>query len=253
VGLGHDSREYTFDGSGIPDVPIITLAKDEVRLDVAGAGEKTRWGPQAKQPDRERWNDWGIGLLLQGDLKGAEYAFIRVTEADPGYADGWLNVARALIQEGEIERAREYLGKAISLNPRLGRTWFFQAMAQKAEGDYEGALASLRKAAEMYPRDRVVQNQIGRILFLQRDFAGAVAALREVLVIDPEDLQAHYNLMLAYRGAGEPEKAARSERLFRRFKADEDAQLLTAKMRRVSPEDNNERQMIHEHEGVKLP
>ena len=46
-----------------------------------------------RKQDRERWNDWGIGLLLQGDLKGAEYAFRRVTEAEPDYADGWLNVA----------------------------------------------------------------------------------------------------------------------------------------------------------------
>ena len=58
--------------------------------------------------DRERWNDWGIGLLLQGDLKGAEYAFNTVTEAEPGYADGWLNVARALIQEGETDAAKPY-------------------------------------------------------------------------------------------------------------------------------------------------
>ena len=45
---------------------------------------------------RERWNDYGIGLLLQGDLKDAEAAFLKVTEMDPGYADGWVNVgARA--------------------------------------------------------------------------------------------------------------------------------------------------------------
>ena len=45
---------------------------------------------------RERWNDYGIGLLLQGDLKAAEAAFLKVTEMEPGYADGWVNVgARA--------------------------------------------------------------------------------------------------------------------------------------------------------------
>ena len=55
--------------------------------------------------DYIRWNDYGIGLLLQGDLKGAEWAFQRVTEAKPDYADGWLNIARALIQEGETTAA----------------------------------------------------------------------------------------------------------------------------------------------------
>ena len=37
-----------------------------------------------------------------------------------------------------------------------------------------------------------------------------------------------------------------------RFKADEASQAVTAKLRALSPEDNNERQQIHEHESVKL-
>ena len=77
------------------------------------------WQPVVRKQDRERWNDWGIGLLLQGDLKGAEYAFQRVTEAEPEYADGWLNVARALIQEGETEAARAVLEKALALIAKL--------------------------------------------------------------------------------------------------------------------------------------
>jgi hypothetical protein len=79
-----------------------------------------------------------------------------------------------------------------------------------------------------------------------------VRALEGALAVDPEDLQAHYNLMLARRGLGDLEGAAREETLFRRFKADEAAQALTAKPRLLSPEDNNEREPIHEHESVPL-
>jgi tetratricopeptide (TPR) repeat protein len=93
-------------------------------------------------------------------------------------------------------------------------------------------------------------NQIGRILFLKRDYAEAVKALRDCLQVDPEDVQAHYNLMLAYRGLGQTEKAQREEALFQRFKADESAQAITAKPRLLSPEANNERQPIHDHESV---
>ena len=77
---------------------------------------------------RERWNDWGIGLLLQGDLKGAEYAFRKATEAEPGYADGWLNVARALIQEGETD-ARKAVHRKGACKSILhsARIYFFQA------------------------------------------------------------------------------------------------------------------------------
>ncbi|MGH9675417.1 MAG: tetratricopeptide repeat protein, partial [Bryobacteraceae bacterium] len=191
--------------------------------------------------------DWGIGLLLQGDLRGAEYAFRRVIEAEPGYADGWLNVARALIQEGQTDAARPFLEKALKIDASLGRIHFFRALVQKADGDYDAALASLRRVAGQYPRDRVVLNQIGRILFLKREYQAAVGALMRVLAVDPEDLQAHYTLMLCYRGLGDLKSAARAETLFRRFKADESSQALTLTPRMLSPEDNNERQMIHEH------
>jgi len=264
VNANHDSRVFDFSPSNIPknisgkikdrvpDIPIVTLARDTAVLEIGSGKEETVWKPVVRKEDRERWNDWGIGLLLQGDLKGAEYAFQRVTEAEPDYADGWLNVARALIQEGETEAAKPYIEKALAINPKLGRIHFFKAMAQKADGDYDGALASLKTVASMYPRDRVVLNQMGRILFLKREYKEAIAALERVLEVDPEDVQAHYNLMLCYRGIGENEKAAREEKLFRRFKADEASQAITAKPRMLSPEDDNERQAIHDHETVPL-
>jgi tetratricopeptide (TPR) repeat protein len=254
VSLHSDSREYErAPDARVPEVPIVTLAQARVSLPVAPRGAKTEWRYSAERASWERWNDWGIGSLLQGDLKAAEFGFLRVTQARPEYADGWLNVARALIQEGEIDRAKLFVEKALKLDASLGRVWFFKAMAEKAEGDYDPALASLREVERRYPRDRVVQNQIGRILFLMRDFRGAVAALRKALEVDSEDVQAHYNLMLAYRGLGDEENARRHERLFRRFKADESAQALTAKARMLSAEDNNERQQIHEHETAPLP
>ena len=232
----------------VPDLPIVTLAEAKATV---GLGE-TSWTPTIQKQDRERWNDWGIGLLLQGDLKGAEYAFKKVTEAEPEYADGWLNVARALIQEGQTDAAKPYIEKAMSINPKLGRIHFFKAMTQKADGDYDGALASLRTVESMYPRDRVALNQMARILFLKRQYAEAIKVLERVCLVDPEDLQMHYTMMLCYRGLGDGEKAAREEKLFRRFKAEESAQSITAIRRRISPEDNNERQQIHDHESVAL-
>jgi tetratricopeptide (TPR) repeat protein len=254
----HNGMEYSFNPASIPanvsgqirdripDLPIVTLAEARAAIPL---GEST-WTPVVRKQDRERWNDWGIGLLLQGDLKGAEYAFRKTTEAEPEYADGWLNVARALIQEGETDAAKPYIAKALAINPELGRIWFFNAAIQKAEGDYDGALQSLEKTRAKYPRDRVVLNQIGRLLFLKRDYAGAVAVLRQVAGVDPEDVQMHYTLMLCYRGLGDAAAAGREELLFLRFKADEASQSITERRRRQKPEDNNERQAIHEHESA---
>jgi Flp pilus assembly protein TadD len=263
VGPSFNSLEYSFDPSNIPadvsgeikgeipNLPIVTLAEAKAAIGVS-AGAETQWKPVVNQSVRERWNDWGIGLLLQGDLKGAEYAFRRVTEAEPGYADGWLNVARALIQEGETDAAKPFIARALQIDDKLGRIYYFQGLIRKADGDYDGALQSLNRAASLYPRDRVVLNQIARILFLKRQYQEAIGALARVAAVDPEDLQMHYTAMLCYRGLGMTDEANREEHLFQRFKAEESSQAITAKRRMISPEDNNERQAIHDHTSVDL-
>jgi tetratricopeptide (TPR) repeat protein len=255
-----NSMEYSFDPHNIPqnvsgsikdripDLPIVVVASAKASVPLGPSA----WTPVVRKEDRERWNDWGIGLLLQGDLKGAEYAFKKVTEAEPGYADGWLNVARALIQEGETEAARPYVEQAMKINSKLGRVYFFKAMIEKADGKYDDALRSLDTALGTYPRDRVALNQAARILFLERKYADALKYLDRVCDVDPEDLQMHYTRMLCLRGVGDAAGAGREQALFQRFKAEESAQAITAKPRLLSPENNNERQQIHDHESVPL-
>src|SRR5262249_16301218 len=87
----------------------------------------------------------------------------------------------------------------------------------------------------------------------QRKYADAVIVLEQVLVIDPEDLQAHYNLMLCYNGLGDEKMAKEHQERYLRFKADEASQAITGPYRQLNPEDNNERQSIHEHVSVPLP
>ncbi len=265
AGPGHDDRKFSYDPANIPanvsgqikgripDLPIVTLAEATASLAVGNGSIPTEWRTMVDKTVRERWNDWGIGLLLQGDLKGAEFAFRQVTKAEPGYADGWLNMARALIQEGETDAAKPFIAEALARNDSLGRIHFFKAMIEKADGDYTAALASLERVVAGYPRDRVALNQMARILFLDRRYAEALAVLDRVAAVDPEDLQMHYTAMLAARGLGDEERAAQEERLFLRFKADEASQAITEAPRLLRVEDNNERQSIHEHETVSLP
>jgi tetratricopeptide (TPR) repeat protein len=237
----------------IPDLPITTMASAEAVLKVLPKGSPVPADhPLLDRSVRERWNDYGIGLLLQGDLKGAEAAFLKVTQMEPGYVDGWVNVGRARLQEGNIDGAEEVLRKALQGDPALAKTHFFLALALKARGRYDEAIEHLRAAARRYPRDRVVRNQLGRVLFLKRQYEEAIAELQAVLDVDPEDLQAHYNLMLCWQGLGDGEKARQAHALYLRFKADESAQSITGPFRRLHPHDNNERQQIHEHHSAPL-
>jgi Flp pilus assembly protein TadD len=258
-----DDRKVAFTGSlngisakheQIPDVPIITMAENEVTLAVTAHSAAI---PEPKldleKDDWQRWNDYGIGLFLQGDLKGAQAAFQKVTEADPENPDGWVNIGRCAVQEGDMDRARSVLEKALELSPDLARAHYFYARVLRSDGRYDDAASHLQKVLAQYPRDRVALNDLGRILFLQRKYSEAVKTLQSVLAIDPEDLQAHYDLMLSYRGLGNEKQAREHQERYMRFKADESAQAITGKYRQLNPEDNNERQAVHEHASVPLP
>ncbi len=237
----------------IPDLPIVALAEDEVTLPViAHNAPEPEPKTIALKQEWQRWNDYGIGLFLQGDLKGAAAAFQKVTEADPNNPDGWVNIGRCAVQEGDMARARIVLEKALELAPNLARANFFYASVLRADGNYDGAAARLKIVLAQYPRDRVALNDLGHILFLQRKYAEAVKVLQSVLAIDPEDLQANYNLMLCYGGLGNEKLAREHETRYLRFKANEAAQAITGPYRQIHPVDNNERQAVHEHVSVPL-
>src|SRR6266513_1009322 len=258
----YDDRQFTFTApligvsakrEQIPNLPVVALAENEVTLNVAPHGARIPGTEiDLKAEDWQRWNDYGIGLFLQGDLKGAAAAFEKVTEVDPKNPDGWVNIGRAAVQEGDMDRARTVLEKALSLSPNLARAHFFYAKVLRSDGRYDEAADHLRKVVAQYPRDRVALNDLGRILFLQRKYAEAVNMLKSVLAVDPEDLQAHYNLMLCYNGLGDEKQAHEHQVRYLRFKADEASQAITGPYRQLNPEDNNERQAIHEHVSVPL-
>ena len=237
----------------IPDVRTVVIAEKNMTVPVVGKDSAPFTETLTMDPqDRERWNDYGIGLLLQGDLKGAERAFEKVTELEPTYADGWVNIGRARVQEGNTEAAKPVLLKALELNPQLGSAHYFYGLVLKADGNYAEAYNQFAQAAARYPEDRVNRNQMGRMLFLQRKYRQAVAEYERTLRVDPEDLEAHYNLMLCYRGLGNDDLASREEKLYLRFKADEASRAITGPYKLAHPEDNNEAQPIHEHVSVPL-
>ena len=258
----YDDRKWAFNGDtsrvsgnlkAIPDLPITIIAEDTKTLRVLPRNAPE---PPAKtittKEDWTRWNDYGIGLFLQGDLKAAVAAFEKITQADPQNPDGWTNIGRALVQEGDTAGARKVLEKALAIAPQLARTNFFYARALREDGDYDDAISRLQIVLVQFPRDRVVRNELGRILFLKKRYADAIKEFEQTLSIDPEDLQAHYNLMLCYNGLGDDAKANEHKARYLRFKADESAQAITGPYRQIHPEDNNERQAIHEHVGVAL-
>jgi hypothetical protein len=245
------SRDYTTFSLGAehPSLPITTLASDTVKLPV-GRSQVRAPGPQGRgntDPLWLRWNDYGIGLFLQGDLKGAAKAWTKVEELAPDKPDGPLNRARAEIAEGRLADAKASLAEAEKRRPGWGKTQFFRATVAKDEGRLDDAARDLRAVLDKFPVDRVAWNNLGLVYWLSGDFPKAIDAYSRTLAIDPEDLNAHYNLMRVYRALGDRKNADAHDAAYRKYKDDESIRAIAGEFRLENPYANRESLPIHVH------
>ena len=268
VGKGYDNGRWVWTGDtsdvageikAIPNLPITTMAEAKATLHVKPTTQDVPTNHEQQDYTkianaRERWNDYGIGLFLQGDLRRAQTAFREVTKIEPDYLDGWVNLARCSIKEGDMKTAEAMLNKAFEIqrsmlptNPHRAKVHYFFALVQESYGNYDTAIQHLQSAVAQFPRDTRVLNQLGRMHFLKREYETALTQFQKTLAVDPEDLDAHYNMMRCYRALKNPSMAAKSHKLYQRFKADESVDAITGIARRADPHANRERQPIHEH------
>ena len=263
VDKGYDDGKWVWTGNtsdvagkikAIPNLPITVMADAKTTLRVIPASQNITQRKSDVANARERWNDYGIGQLLQGDLRSAQKAFREVTILDPDYLDGWVNLARCHIKEGNIQGAETMLDKAFEIQKTLppdnlhrAKVHYFHALVQESYGNYDIAIQHLQRAISQFPRDTRVRNELGRMHFLKREYEAALVQFQKTLKVDPEDLDAHYNMMRCYRALKNPSMAAKSQKLYLRFKADESVDAITGIARRADLDANRERQPIHEH------
>jgi tetratricopeptide (TPR) repeat protein len=242
-------------GREAPRLPVVTLAETGATLRVVepGAALPEMSTPALELPgDARRWTDYGVGLALQGDLRAAAEAFRTVVALTPEDAEAWATLGRLLVVAGTFEEGRRALRRALELAPGLPRAHHFLGLAARNEADLDGALEHFRAAAAGYPRDPLILRQLATTQLQKGDFAAAAATLESLLAVDPQDPLAHFNLAKAARGLGDPERAARHQALFERYQVDETAQEHVLRYLAEHPEDNLERQRIHEHRSMPL-
>jgi hypothetical protein len=259
------------------ELPVVTMAEDVVTLPISGRRHPVV--PQEPPASEwERWNDYGIGLLLRGgrgELRQAEEAFRRVESM--GRAEGALNLARVFIREGRVARdAPEALVRAAAMDPpspQWSLLWF-GGLVDLQNGHLERAIRNFEQIVEGgfeealgrnfdFSRDYRVFVELGRTLYLralqergpsrraprEQMLQKAVAAFRQVLTLDPENLSAHWGLKQAFDALGERESAAHHEVLHARYKPDDNARdrAITAARRRDAAADHAARAIvIHE-------
>ncbi|MFQ5746533.1 MAG: tetratricopeptide repeat protein [Gemmatimonadota bacterium] len=232
---------------GMRFLPITEIARDEVRLDVVESPSAAASG----EPGAEAWgrfNDYGIGLLAEGNTREAGRAFAAVAERARNRIDGPLNLARTSLQAGDLTSAVERLEKAESMRGGDPRTAFFWGVALTEAGRYEEAEAAYRRVLATFPRDRATWRNLGRTLYLARSYEAALDAFDRVLEIDPEDRIALYHRMLSLRSLGRREEAERAVALYEYHRVDETARTLTRELRSADPGANLMAQPVRVHD-----
>lgn len=240
------------------DVPMMRLAKGEAYANdlpvtaISTAVQALPGGGAANpQPAWERWNDYGIGLLLEGnagsdkgELRQAEAAFTEVERL--GRPDGALNLARVYHKEGRLEDAAKALQRAAAAGAAPWTVAWMNGLVNKENGHLDDAIANFRAALGAtspeltargfdFSRDYEVLNELGQALFerAKQERGDASAAARKTLLtraaetfertlaVDTENVTAHYALNLIYGELGVQDKAAQHREAHLRYTADE--------------------------------
>lgn len=188
------------------DYPIAELGSKSVTWNI---GENpAAANPGTPQEQMLRWNNYGIALLDQQQFPAAVEAFSHVVQLQPEYADGWINVAIANFMQQKYEPAAKALERAFALSPENPRATFYAAMIDRQQGRADAAAAKFLKVIAAFPRLRQAHQELGFTYYQQKKWALAREQYEAVQSIDPDDLSAHYNLMLIYRRLGLKKEAA---------------------------------------------
>ena len=232
------------------DYPIVTMASAEYLL---RPGENlplaARDIPKNAMPDWRRWNNYGIALMDQKQYPLAIDAFVHAAALDEKYrSTSLVNQAMGLIELNQYERAADLLETVIRANPENMRATFQQARVFIKRGQLDAAEVNIRRVLAAFPRDRMSWQQLGELCKIRHDYAGARECYNKILAIDPEDLGAHYNLMLVFRKLGMKEEAKREAKIFADLKDDPSALPLANTFLRKHPEMSNESVFWHVHD-----
>jgi len=232
------------------DYPIVTMASTEYLLRI-GDNQAVPANPNDKTavPDWRRWNNYGIAMFDQRQYPLAIDAFTRAAELDEKYRPmAQVNRAMAHIELEQYDEAANILDAVIKANPTNMRALFQQARIFMKRGLLDQAESNIRQVLTVFPRDRISLQQLGELCKIKRDYPGALECFVKILAIDPEDLGAHYNLMLVYRKLGRTEDAKREAKIFADLKDDPGALSLANQFLRKHPEMSNESVYWHVHE-----
>ena len=140
------------------------------------------------------WNIMGLANKSLKRLKEATEAFMRVTELNPNYADGFNNLGATLQQQGRLDEAIEAFKRVIELNPEHADGFNNMGITLHQQGKLEKALATFNKALLLRPDFVEIYFNMGNIFKDQGKLEEAIETYKVALTIRHDYAEVHYNM-----------------------------------------------------------
>lgn len=241
------------------DLPVVEMAKSERVLNIGAENKSQPVDPKA-MPDWRRWNNYGIALLDQRQFPQSADAFDEVIDSNfKEYKPfAFTNKALALMEMGGWKEAEKLIEKSIELDQTNLRAVFQLGRIDRVRSRLDQAEANFKKVLEKYPRDRMTLQQLGELAKIKSDTVNpeqrkpqleiAKGFYDQILAIDPEDVGAHYNLMIIYQKLGMREEAKKEAKIFQDLKEDPSVTALASNFLQTNWHIGNESLPFHTHD-----
>lgn len=92
-----------------------------------------------------------INALEAKDYPQASAALIPIMAANPGFIEGWANLALAQLRQGDVAQARQSVGNALQLEPQSAALENLSGLISVEEGAYKTAEQHYARALQLNP------------------------------------------------------------------------------------------------------
>jgi tetratricopeptide (TPR) repeat protein len=173
-----------------------------------GIGRNLYGGQKAEQTHAERF------APQAQKLRSAERDAQTRVRANPNNAKAWVDLGMVQLRAAEVDDAIADFRRAAALNPSLAEPQTDLAYALWMRGDIDGALKAAQAALALDPNDASAHRYAGRLLLLRGgDRNEAIDHLEKAARMNPAETDAHFDLVMAYRAAGDAANAWAQVRL----------------------------------------
>jgi protein O-GlcNAc transferase len=177
---------------------------------------------------------YSLGMISQqkGAFKEAQKHLSAASQVQPNSVKIWFSLGNLHSSQGQLPEAEEAYQKAIALRPDAGTIYNNLGYTLQQQGKWEEAIASYGKALEFQPNCTEAKVNLGNALFAQRklstekqayyaglnyqlgiareqagDWQTAVVYYRAAIALQPDLVEAHYQLGVVLQEQQQMEEA----------------------------------------------